>query len=225
MKAALVYTSTTPELIERVEREVRKNIGEEAELISLCDPGILAEVREAGFVTPRAAAGLIGMYMDAVKQGADAILNICSSVGEVADCMQEAAAYIGIPIVRIDEEMCREAVRIGGRIAVLATLPTTLAPTKNTVLRVAREMGRRVELIDGLIDGAFGLDQVQFRNLLLQKASQMKGKADVILLAQGSMAYVEEDIFREVGIVTLSSPGFGAKELKKALERKGLLSK
>lgn len=223
MKAALVYTSTTPELIELVNREVRKNIGEEAELLSLQDPGILAAVREAGYVTPKAAADLITMYMEAVQQGADAILNICSSVGEVADCMQEAAAYIGVPIVRIDEEMCREAVRLGSRIAVLATLSTTLEPTKNTVLRVAREMGRHVELVDGLIDGAFGLDQDQFRKLLLDKAAQVKDAADVILLAQGSMAYVEEDISRELGIPTLSSPRFGAVELKKALERKGLL--
>ena len=218
MKAALVYTSTTPELIELVEREVRKNIGEEAELISLSNPGILAEVREAGYVTPRAAAELISMYMDAVKQGADAILNICSSVGETADCVQTAAAYM-----RIDEEMCREAVRRGNRIAVLATLPTTLEPTKNTVLRVAREMGRHVELNDGLIDGAFGLDQEEFRRLLLAKAARVKDDADVILLAQGSMAYVEEDIYRELGIVTLSSPRFGAAELKKALQRKGLM--
>lgn len=223
MKAALVYTSTTPELIELVEREVRKNIGDEAQLISLCNPGILGAVREAGYVTPQAAAELIGMYMDAVKQGADAILNICSSVGEVADCAQSAASYLGVPIVRIDEEMCREAVRRGRRIAVLATLSTTLKPTKNTVLRVAREMGRRVELVDGLIDGAFGLDQEQFRKLLLAKAAQVKEQADVILLAQGSMAYVEEDISRELGILTLSSPRFGAAELKKALERKGLL--
>ena len=214
MKAALVYTSTTPELIELVEREVRKNIGEEAELLSLQNPEILAMVRDAGYVTPRAAA---------VKQGADVILNICSSVGEVADSMQAAAAYLGVPVVRIDEEMCREAVRRGNRIAVLATLPTTLEPTKNTVLRVAREMGRHVVLVDGLIDGAFGLDQDSFRRLLLQKAAEVKGKADVILLAQGSMAYVEEDICREHGITTLSSPGFGAVELKKALEKKGLL--
>lgn len=225
MKAALVYTSTTPELIELVNREVRKNIGEEAEIISLQNPGILAAVREAGYVTPKAAADLIAMYMEAVQQGADAILNICSSVGEVADCMQTAAAYIGVPIVRIDEEMCREAVRLGSRIAVLATLPTTLEPTKNTVLRVAREMGRHVEMVDGLIDGAFGLDQEQFRRLLLDKAAQVKDKADVILLAQGSMAYVEEDISREMGIPTLSSPRFGAIELKKALERKGLLAR
>lgn len=224
MKAALVYTSTTPELIELVNHEVRKNIGEEAEILSLQNPGILAAVREAGYVTPKAAADLIAMYMEAVQQGADAILNICSSVGEVADCMQTAAAYIGVPVVRIDEEMCREAVRLGSRIAVLATLPTTLEPTRNTVLRVAREMGRHVEMVDGLIDGAFGLDQDQFRKLLLDKAAQVKEDADVILLAQGSMAYVEEDISRETGIPTLSSPRFGAIELKKALERKGLLS-
>ena len=223
MKAALVYTSTTPELIELVNHEVRKNIGEEAEILSLQNPGILAAVRESGYVTPKAAADLIAMYMEAVGQGADAILNICSSVGEVADCIQTAAAYIGVPIVRIDEEMCREAVRLGSRIAVLATLSTTLEPTKNTVLRVAREMGRHVEMVDGLIDGAFGLDQEQFRKLLLDKAAQVKDDADVILLAQGSMAYVEEDISRKMGIPTLSSPRFGAIELRKALERKGLL--
>ncbi len=223
MKAALVYTSTTPELIELVEREVRKNIGEEAELISLQNPEILARVREAGYVTPTAAAELISMYMDAVRQGADAILNICSSVGEVADSAQAAADYIGVPIVRIDEEMCREAVRKGSRIAVLATLSTTLTPTRNTVIRVARQMGRHVETVDGLIEGAFGLNQDQFRRRLLDKAAEVKDKADVILLAQGSMAYVEEDIHREYGIRTLSSPRFGAIELRKALERKGLL--
>lgn len=222
MKVALVYTSTTPELIALVEQEVRKNIGEEAALISMENPDILAQVREAGYVTPRAAAGLINMYMDAVAQGADVIFNICSSVGEVADCMQTAAAYIGVPIVRIDEEMCREAVRRGKRIAVLATLSTTLEPTKNTVKRVAREMGCQVELVDGLIDGAFGLDQEEFRKLLIQKAQEIKDSADVILLAQGSMAYVEEDIYREVGVLTLSSPRFGAVELKKVLEGRTL---
>ncbi|MGN1019478.1 MAG: aspartate/glutamate racemase family protein, partial [Aristaeellaceae bacterium] len=125
MKVALVYTSTTPELIDMVEREVRDNVGQDVEIISLQDPSILAQVRDAGYVTPAPAARLIGMYMDAIGQGADAVLNICSSVGEVADSVQTAAAYIGVPIVRIDEDMCREAVRLGSRIGVLATLPTT----------------------------------------------------------------------------------------------------
>lgn len=223
MKAALVYTSTTPELIELVEREVKSQLGEQAELISLQDPSILAEVREAGYVTPTAAARLMGMYTSAVAQGADAILNICSSVGEAADSFQSAAAYIGVPLVRVDEEMCREAVRCGNRIGVLATLATTLAPTKGTIDRVARSMGTHVEIVDGLIDGAFGLDQDQFRVLLIEAANKIKDDVDVIVLAQGSMAYVEQDIEKAVGKTTLSSPRFGAIELKKALEGKGLL--
>ena len=223
MKAALVYTSTTPELIELVEREVRSCIGPDAEIISSKDPSILAEVREAGYVTPNAAARLMGMYTAAVQQGADAILNICSSVGEVADAFQPAARYIGVPVVRVDEEMCREAVRRGSRIGVLATLPTTLAPTKGTIDRVAREMGRHVTLVDGLVD-AFNLDQAQFRALLIGAAQKIADQVDVIVLAQGSMAYVEQDIEHAVGKTTLSSPRFGAQALKKALQSKGLIA-
>ena len=224
MKAALVYTSTTPELIELVEREVKKCIGGDAELISMQDPSILAEVRDAGYVTPTAAARLMGMYTAAVAQGADAVLNICSSVGEVADAFQSAAACIGVPVVRIDEDMCREAVRRGKRIGVLATLATTLEPTKGTIRRVARAMGRQVELVDGLIDGAFGLDQAQFRTLLIAAAHKICDQVDVIVLAQGSMAYVEQDIEAAVGKPTLSSPRFGAIALKNALKEKGCLA-
>ena len=135
MKVALVYTSTTPELIELVEKEVGDVLPRETEVVSYQDPSILAEVRDAGYVTAPPAARLVGMYMTAVSEGADAILNLCSSVGEVADAAQDIARYTGIPIVRVDEEMCREAVRQGKRIGVMATLPTTLNPTKNTILK------------------------------------------------------------------------------------------
>lgn len=223
MKVGLIYTSTTPELIELVEKEIRSQLGEDVEMLSLQDPSVLAEVREAGYVTAAPAARLIGMYMDAVQQGVDAIINLCSSVGEVADCIQDAARYLGVPIVRVDEEMCREAVRKGRKIAVMATLPTTLEPTRNTVLRVAREMGRRVELVDVLVDGAFGLDQEQFRVLMAEHAGTVAKDVDVILFAQGSMAYCEGYIAEMYQKPVLSSPRFGAAALKEALVSKGVL--
>ena len=105
MKVGLIYTSTTPELIELVEQEVKKQLGDEAELFSLQDPSILADVRAAGYVTTAPAARLIGMYMKAAEEGCEAMLNLCSSVGEVADCAQSVAKYIGVPIVRVDEEI------------------------------------------------------------------------------------------------------------------------
>lgn len=223
MKVGLIYTSTTPELIELVEKEIRSQLGEDVEMLSLQDPSVLAEVREAGYVTAAPAARLIGMYMDAVQQGAQAIINLCSSVGEVADCIQDAARYLGVPIVRVDEEMCREAVRKGRKIAVMATLPTTLEPTRNTVLRVAREMGRRVELVDVLVDGAFGLDQEQFRALMAEHARRVAKDVDVILFAQGSMAYCESYIADMYQKTVLSSPRFGAAALKAALVSKGVI--
>lgn len=223
MKVALVYTSTTPELIELVEEEVGKVLPEETEILSYQDPSILADVRTAGYVTPAPAARLIGMYMEAISAGADAVLNICSSVGEVADSVQDVAKYTGIPIVRIDEEMCRDAVRNGNKIVVMATLPTTLEPTKNTIKRVAREMNKHVELIDCLVDGAFGLDQEQFKTLMTEYAGKVADKADVILFAQGSMAYCEDIIREKYGKMVASSPRYGAPALRDALIAKGMI--
>lgn len=223
MKVALVYTSTTPELIELVEEEVGKVLPEGTEILSYQDPSILADVRAAGYVTPAPAARLIGMYMQAISAGADAVLNICSSVGEVADSAQDVAKYTGIPIVRIDEEMCRDAVRNGNKIVVMATLPTTLEPTKNTIKRVAREMNKHVELIDCLVDGAFGLDQEQFKTLMTEYAGKVADEADVILFAQGSMAYCEDIIREKYGKMVASSPRYGALALRDALIAKGMI--
>lgn len=223
MKVALVYTGTTPELIELVEKEVRQVLPQDTEIISDQDPSIIAEVVKHNYVTPAPAARLVGMYMKAVSAGADAILNICSSVGEVADAAQDIGNYTGIPIVRIDEEMCREAVKQGKRIGVMATLSSTLVPTKNTILRVAREMNQQVELVDVLVEGGFGLDQEQFKQLMTKYASEICDKVDVILFAQGSMAYCEEYIQQKCGKPVLSSPRFGAAALKEALVKKGLV--
>lgn len=219
----LVYTSTTPELIELVEKELYRELGSDVRLISYTDPSILSQTREHGYVTCDAACRLITMFLQAAREGADAVLNICSSVGEAADSAQDVARYIGVPIVRIDEEMCRDAVRMGRRIGVLATLPTTLEPTKNTLRRVAREMGRQVTLVDGLVD-AFGLNQEQFKALLLGKAKELMGQVDVILLCQGSMSYCEQLIAGECHKPTVSSPRYGAKALKDALKAKGLIA-
>ena len=124
--------------------------------------------------------------MQAVSAGADAILNCCSSVGEVADAAQDIGRYTGIPFSR-----------------------------------VAREMNRHAELVDGLVD-AFGADQDKFKALLCAKADEIADQVDVILLAQGSMAYAEEAIHEKIGKPVLSSPRFGALVLAKALQAKGM---
>ena len=223
MKIGIVYTSTTPELIADVDREVRGVLGEGVEIYMQQDPSILADVREAGYVTAAPAARLITMYMNAVSEGCDAILNVCSSVGEVADSAQTAAEYLGVPIVRIDREMCRDAARLGDRIGVMATLPTTMEPTMRTIEREGRSIGRHPKLVPCLVEGAFGLDQDAFRERMLASAQTIADKADVIVFAQGSMAYCESYIAEKTGKRVLSSPRYGVQALRDALISKGVL--
>ena len=67
-----------------------------------------------------------------------------------------------------------------------------------------------------------GGDNDEFNRQICAYMKEMD--VDVIVLAQGSMAYVEEDLHEAYGIPVLSSPRFGAIELKKALQEKGMLA-
>lgn len=101
MKVGIVYTATTPESVEAINGEIRKRLCDETEIMNYQDPTILTEVCENGHVTASAAARLVSMFMQAVSDGADAIMSCCSSVGEVVDASQNLARYIGIPIKKL----------------------------------------------------------------------------------------------------------------------------
>ena len=58
---------------------------------------------------------------------------------------------------------------------------------------------------------------------MAEYAGKAAEQADVILFAQGSMAYCEEFIYDKYGKLVVSSPRFGASALRDALAVKGLL--
>lgn len=221
VKVALVYTGSTPELKADVVREIKTQLGNDVALMTYEVPEVLNEIKRLGHVTAAPAAKLISTYMKAVEDGADAIMNICSTTADIAYSMRNASAYIGVPIIIVNEEMCREAIRTGNRIAVMATFGVSIAPTKKIIERVSREMGKHVETIDVIVEGGYGMEQEQFKALMAAKAKEVIDQVDVIIFTQGSMAYCEkhiEDMFRKP---VLSNPHYSAKELKAALLAKG----
>jgi Asp/Glu/hydantoin racemase len=219
MKVAVIYTSTTPELVEMINTQLQKQFeGKNLEIISYKDPSILQEARENGYVTSGCARRLMNLYEQAVKDGADILFNVCSSVGDVAKLAKPLYEITGVRFVRIDEDMAMAAVRSGRRIGVLATLPTTLEPTKRLVRDCADALGKDIIIVDALADGAFGLDREQFRQMLIDTASKIKDQVDVLLFAQGSMAYAEEDVSKAVGLPVYSSIKFGAAAVKAAAD-------
>jgi len=191
-------------------------------VISIIEDALIQDVIRAGRVTPEIARRLVRYYLAAEDTGADLIFNTCSSIGDVAIM---ARSLVKIPLVKIDDAMAAEAVRIGARVGVLATLQTTLAPTVRLVEAQAEKAGRTVSVVEGLAKGAFDAlfaKQLEKHDqMVTEAAEEVARRADVIVLAQGSMARMEEALAKKTGKPVLSSPRRGVLEVKATLERMG----
>ncbi|WNS46662.1 aspartate/glutamate racemase family protein [Paenibacillus sp. MMS20-IR301] len=197
-----------------------KELLPEVRLVNIIDDSLIGDVVQAGEVPPGVARRLVQYFHHGEELGADVILNTCSSVGEVAGA---ARGMIGVPIVKIDELMAEQAVAGYSRIAVLATLPSTLAPTIRLIRQKAEEAGKEISVVNGLAAGAFEAlvsgDPVEHDAILLRTAVEAAGQAEVVVLAQGSMARMEQALQAATGIPVLSSPRFGIRQVKELLEQ------
>jgi aspartate/glutamate racemase len=189
----------------------------------IADDSLIQEVIAANQVTPMVRKRLINYYFAAMDAGADVIFNTCSSIGEVAE---QARLMLQIPLLKIDDPMAKLAVNAGNKIAVLATLPTTLGPTANLIRKMAIEQNKKIEIIEGLAEGAFQAlmsgDRAKHDNLILEAAKKVAGQADIIVLAQGSMARMENELSGLTGKKILSSPLSGVLGVKDFLKLSNL---
>ncbi|MBR1506054.1 MAG: hypothetical protein IJ614_08110 [Prevotella sp.] len=184
----------------------------------IADSSLIKEVIAAGEVTPAVRRRLLSYYNGAADAGADVVFNTCSSVGDVADY---GNLYARIPVFRIDQPMAAEAVAKYDRIGVISTLPTTLDPTCRLLQNEARKAGREVVLVEELADGAFAAGQSgdgeTHDRLIAEAAQRIAPQVDMFVLAQGSMARMEQRLSELTGKPVLSSPVLGVKGLRKFL--------
>ena len=187
-------------------------------LIHMVDDSLIRDVISAGNVPTGVKERLINYYSSALEAGADVIFNTCSSVGEVAI---EARTTLPVPLVKIDDAMASDAVSRAVRIGVLATLPTTLAPTVALLGRFASQQEKEISVYEGLAEGAFQAvisgDRETHDRLILESARKLAPKVELFVLAQGSMARMEQQIADVTGKTVLSSPERGVLEVKKVL--------
>lgn len=144
----------------------------------------------------------------AQEAGADYILFTCSSIGPAVEA---AATLTRVPVLRVDQPMADKAVQMGKRIGVIATLSTTLEPTADLVRRRAAVAGKKIELTTKLCEGAFEAlmsgDAATHDKKVGDALKQLINEADVIVLAQASMARVVDTLSNEEKkIPILASP-------------------
>lgn len=204
MKITAIYTGQG--LLEPLSALLKKEIPG-LRLSNIVDDSLIADVIAAGGVTKEVARRLVHYYEIAQERRPDYILNTCSSVGEIVELGRQ---LVDIPIIRIDAPMAAAAVRGYSRIGVIATLPTTLAPTIRLVEQTAARSGKKVAVVDGLAKGAYqalvaGRAQEHDR-LIAETARQLAGRVECFVLAQGSMMRMQERLRQVSGKPVLSSP-------------------
>lgn len=162
---------------------------------NIADDSLIKDVIARGELTPQTARRVVEHVGSAAEAGADHILVTCSSIGRAVEA---AADLTSVPVLRVDQPMADEAVRTGRRIGVIATLPTTLAPTADLVRRRAKAADKEIELTSKLCEGAFEAlmsgDGARHDRMVAEALRELAGQVDVILLAQASMARVGESL-------------------------------
>ena len=199
--------------------ELAAELMPEVETFDIVDETLLRDATRERRVSLETARRLFSHIAAAEAHGADAILVTCSSLGGAVDA---ARPFARIPLLRVDQAMAEQAVERGSRIGVLATLWSTLKPTAVLIERTASEAGRVVEVRDGLCEGAFEAlkagDTERHDALVRDGLRELLGWADVIVLAQASMARVvgtlPED---EPRTPILSSPRLGMERMRDLL--------
>jgi len=161
------------------------------DVFHMVDESLIRDTIRAGELRKVTIRRLLGMVESAGEAGADAVMVTCSSIGEGVTLAQQVFDF---PVIRVDEAMAEAAVRTGERLGVMATLRTTLEPTTALLREKAAAMGRRVELVECLCDGAFdavltGDTATHDRIVTAALLDEMRG-VDAVVLAQASMARV-----------------------------------
>ncbi|MFD9217212.1 hypothetical protein ACFVY9_29770 [Streptomyces sp. NPDC059544] len=187
------------------------------------DEELLARARSHG---PEAVAGAVRAALaEALSGGAGAVLCTCSTIGAVAE---RWAAEVGAPVLRVDRPMAAAAAAAAHRrIAVVATVESTLAPTVallgeelareepedggRTGERAASEgSGRiRTHLAEGAWERFASGDHDGYLDAVAAALDAVRD-ADVIVLAQVSMAAAVARATTSVPVLSSPRPGLAA---------------
>ncbi|MGI6004463.1 MAG: aspartate/glutamate racemase family protein [Christensenellales bacterium] len=172
-----------------------KEYDPEIKVSFIMDDTLIPEVMANGAPTKSVRSRMMKYAMAAQETGADLICNQCSSVGEVADMY---AQIVDIPVIKIDQAMAEEAVRLGSRISLIATVGSTVAPSRRLIESCAKAAGKEVTVKECLIDGAMAIlfagDTQRHNDMVREVIEAEDGNCDVIVLAQGSMLAVMPEL-------------------------------
>jgi Asp/Glu/hydantoin racemase len=218
MKHQIAFLHTSPAAIGPLMQFYSK-AAPDLEITNLLDDGLLRffSAGRAGKVETR----LREMLATARNTyDAEAAMITCSSVStSLVEALRTGAR---LPLMKIDEPMARRAAEAGSEIGVAVTFPPTETATRRLLTETAAELKRtinvQVEVIAGAYDALLTNDYATHDRLLIEGCERLAARgADAIVLAQVSMARVEDQVRGRVNVPVFSSLSTSLDALRKLL--------
>ena len=213
---ALIHTVKT--VANSFEQKLKDYVGEPVKIHNLWDDFLANNPNEIGEFTIENRCRLYNDIKSAEMTGADMIVVTCSTLTPVVNMIRP---FVRVPLIAIDDAMGRKAVTCGERILVLATAGSTEGPMREKLNAEAAKLGKSIQIDFQANAEAFqAMKAVQMERhdaILLDMAKNISGY-DGVVLAQASMAHLDQKIEAICKIPVLSSPGLCMEQVKETLK-------
>ncbi len=173
----------------------------ECERINLLDDSLSADLARSGGLDVAMTERFLTLADYAVQAGADGLLFSCSAFGPCIEAV--ARRFAPRPVLKPNEAMIEEAVRIGGRVGLVATFAPTLASMRP---EFPPELDVRVALADGGLAALQAGDGPRHDALVSAAARRLMEQegCTTIALAQFSMARAAPTVAAATGRLVLT---------------------
>ena len=206
MQPTLTFLHTTPAHIPTFDRLLVELDGD-VPVRHIVHESLLREARSRG-ITPRLEERVATTVQTAFDQGAVVVACTCSTI---AGSVETIGRALSRPVVRIDRPMAEHAVELGNRIVVAATLRSSVDSARSLLAEVAESAGKSIEVRDVVAASAWPKfetgDHDGYVREIAATLRSLDGTADVIVLAQASMAAAADVASLDTPV--LSSPRSG----------------
>ena len=190
----------------------------EAELMNLLDDSLSVDRQRDGVLTPKMTQRFQTVAQYAVGVGVDGILFTCSAFGPAIEAVQKKLAPL--PVLKPNEAMFEEALKVGMRLGLLASFEPSIAPMAEEFAALAKARGSRATLVTACAPEAMpalNRGDAATHDALLADAAKALKDCDAVMLAQFSTARARPAVEAVTTKMVLTSPDAAVRAMQVAL--------
>ena len=212
----IVLIHATPVSIDPIQLAFKEQ-WPDAETVNLLDDSLGKDLNSGDFERDLIEHRIVTLGKYGERIGADGILYSCSAFGREIDV---AKKQLQIPVLKPNEAMFEEAIKIGGKIGMIATFKPSIPSMDKEFYSLTEALTRKVQLDSIFVDGAMtalAQGNLEMHNRLIQEASTIFAGYRAVMLAQFSASQASKVVEDQLGCTVLTSPLSAVRKLKNSL--------